>query len=448
LGRFRRTKIKIEIKMEIEIPKITNVVSEIELKNFWNFLGLDFYNKYYNRRSNCNKEIRETIFNLELRLTPVYKTDDIITKINYQKNINNLWLKYSNRIKNNKKICWFVNNYDDFMSIISYNNYFFCSYNSGCKLCYGLNFRQEYKTEKLKKIDGSYNSVKYVTRLFFDIEPLDHDRELNNIEWNFLTNNYISYLKKILEEYGITRDPLIISSGIGIHLLYNIPFVIISDNKKKWYKENFMNRITNEMSSIYPKIKIDNIFDFTRIFGLPESYNIKRKKQVKIISNPIINNNINIDEDLEKNFLLTINRKFRFGYKKFLKNKKELDIEKTNIDITKKDDEILLAYHNKSCDEKIKYLLRNEPLVLMLLKKCLPSGDRNLKLIYPLKILLKKLGFCETDSFVISLFDNINRVQCDNFSINFPKTDTEFLFFSKKIVNDYFIENNMPEIYK
>jgi hypothetical protein len=184
-----------------------------------------------------------------------------------------------NGIKTTTPFQFFINSYDELEKIAKIGNEWLFN---NVKVCYGLNERFEHDN----KLGGTYDNLKETRFVFLDIDKKDHSMIEEKEEW--LLDNYILHVKKQLEYYKL-YNPTIVKSGAGVHLIYKIIPQSTSNGHRLWYKywcDNLKNIL------VHNKFEIDMVSDFTRVFGLPESMNVKRKIKVHYTN---INNDINGD---------------------------------------------------------------------------------------------------------------------------------------------------------
>ena len=140
------------------------------------------------------------------------------------------------------------------------------------KICYSVNPRI-----KTDNIAGDYEHMKKVHMIYFDVEPL-------GITTGFQKNldNLTDYLKR----FGL-KEPMIINSGLGRHILYKIKPQKITENKKEWYR-SFVDELRLKFNT--DTFRVDIPKDFTRVLGMPGSLNIKRQMPVYVLN---LNDKIN-----------------------------------------------------------------------------------------------------------------------------------------------------------
>lgn len=208
---------------------------------------------------------------LEIRFTPAKNTFNSYTeKFEFFNNLEELKKFFKELLFN--KVSVFVNNYNDFFNILNWKNGYFLKHG---KCCYGVSERFRSKDGS---IDGSYNSLKYYRFIFFDIEKEDHSGDLKKFEKK-LFEDYIKQCIKILERYNLF-NPSIISSGVGVHLLFRIPNTPITMGRRRWIKHFLKEELFFLNNNNFV---IDGLHDATRVLGLPLSWNVKRGKKVSLI---------------------------------------------------------------------------------------------------------------------------------------------------------------------
>ena len=168
--------------------------------------------------------------------------------------------------------------------------------NKNCKLCYGLAPRQV----KEGKISGSYNNTGFATMIFFDIEKTTHSDTTRKEKESMLV--YVYFVADFLRRYGL-KYYYVIDSGAGFHLLYRIPRTRLSEGKKRWFK-HFIETLHDKLKT--DSFHFDKLKDFTRVFGLPESDNIKRKQKVSVVrEDDRINNEFKFRTKKEIKFVMS-----------------------------------------------------------------------------------------------------------------------------------------------
>jgi len=168
--------------------------------------------------------------------------------------------------------------------------------NKNCKLCYGLAPRQV----KEGKISGSYNNTGFATMIFFDIEKTTHSDTTRKEKESMLV--YVYFVADFLRRYGL-KYYYVIDSGAGFHLLFRIPRTRLSEGKKRWFK-HFIETLHDKLKT--DRFHFDKLKDFTRVFGLPESDNIKRKQKVSVVrEDDRINNEFKFRTKKEIKFVMS-----------------------------------------------------------------------------------------------------------------------------------------------
>lgn len=165
---------------------------------------------------------------------------------------------------------FFVDSYEDFEKVLSYNDNYFRLYS---KPCYGISAREVVNYD----IGGSYEYVKTARFIFFDFDKKDHT-SLNDREQELLDEYIDNIILPALKQYGL-EHPIIVHSGGGRHLLYRIKEQALTLPRKEWYKalsKNLSKSLSNDL------FEIDACYDFTRVFSIPETMNVKRKVKVTL----------------------------------------------------------------------------------------------------------------------------------------------------------------------
>ncbi len=269
------------------------------------------------------------------------------------------------------------------------------------KTCYSINGR--YYNVETQDINGGYDSVKFVNYLQFDIEEKSKTKPSKIKDEMF--NQYLNHLQQLFENYGL-KFKYVMNSGNGRHVLCEVQRTEVNEERRNWYNEFFKHLLMKCEDVVF---KIDDVKDFTRVFGLPGTINPKWNKYIKVMYRSDTLSDLRIKRKKSKIVLNENQELVRFN----TENEKEEAVMK-------------------------------EPLVVSLLSNRLPEGERNNKLIFPLKQFLKYVGYEENDTFVKKLFSMIAQVQGEKFSKNFPSKKSNF---SKNRVNSYFVENNLKKIY-
>lgn len=239
--------------------------------------------------------------------------------------------------KNNVQL--FISNLKHLLEFLKFRNEYF---RKNFKICYGLNLREA----KNGTISGGYEHTPKNRFVYFD---LDFDR----VEKEEFFKSHVLPFTKYLERYGL-KKPLLVDSGGGFHVLYKINEVNITDGRKRWYKEfvtNISRKFTDDIMTV------DTLYDFTRIFALPGTVNVKRNAPVKLLTNNKTKGYID-------------NHEFTFHTKRMKKQKSDANP--------------ILAKDTPEIRESLEYVtLLHEP----------PEGDRHQKLVFALKLLLKLKGY-------------------------------------------------------
>ena len=277
----------------------------------------------------------------------------------------------------------FVNktNYHKLLALLSHEKLKFC------KPCYSVNPRVMVKNN----IGGSYEFMKSVRRVYFDIEYA------GDIQMPEHLNNRVEIIIEYLKKYKLIHYTLI-DSGVGRHLIYNIFPQNITDARKLYYKK-FVEFITDTFNNEF--IKIDIPKDFTRVLGFPGTFNKKRNKYVKILK-------------LEKQV-----NEFKLYSARVARSAKGKSMD------------INFSVNEKSDLKKI----------MLMLKQSFPDdAPVNNILFFNFKLLLSK--YCdnkkvEWDAIVErfkSFVSEVERIQKYKFPMNRPKPD---LYYSRKKLNDF-----------
>lgn len=168
----------------------------------------------------------------------------------------------------NKSVCFFIRSFEELRIILSFKNGWFCV---NSKVCYGLNHRSRTVDGLL---NGSYDCVKSVRLIGFDLEARDH-----SLIDGFKKELFEVFVRKVvigLEFFGF-KNPSIVWSGAGVHLLYLVVPVTVTVARREWFKD-FVNDLSERFSN--ELFVLDALKDFTRVFGLPGSYNVKRGRLI------------------------------------------------------------------------------------------------------------------------------------------------------------------------
>ena len=222
------------------------MIDYILLEKFWNYL--------YN---NTQKDSQEAYIEIRL-LSPssnVYNT---------VKNIKHL------PTKNNCQI--FIKNFAELKYLFILNDGVLYKES---KMCYALQPKYMLNGE----INGSYDCITNVHKIYFDIEKSDHS-QMTESEKQLCLHKYIyNTVIPYLEQFGLI-EYVIIDSGNGYHLIYNIMPQRITDARRRYYKE-FIEKVHKVLSN--EMFKIDPLKDFTRVTAMPESLHPRLKCKVRIL---------------------------------------------------------------------------------------------------------------------------------------------------------------------
>ena len=270
---------------------------------------------------------------VEIRFTDGNKPQEFYQKMRQFLNENNIVFSSLSQL--------FVSELHEVIKLFEFDGEYF---RKNYKICYGLNER----FANDGKIGGSYEYVTKSRVVFFDI-----DKEDKNIPDEYL-HLAADKLTKYLVRYNLVH-PLLVHSGGGIHVLYKIPEQIITEARKRWYKE-FVKGVSAKLSNKHTTV--DALYDFTRVFSIPGSMNVKRDKSVFVLPET---KNISMNPD------------FKIGSKResrrLTSEEKKKSIFKNLPDVT----------------ESLEWaILTNNPLP--------PEGDRHNTLIFAMKLLLKAVN--------------------------------------------------------
>ncbi len=190
---------------------------------------------------------------------------------------------------------FFINDYKDLFKILNFNNNYLVKTQ---KICYGLALRKFTNGD----IGGGYEFIEHIRFIAFDIDRFKENEyiDLDENEWDEYIYNLLIYN---FEFIGL-KNPTIIHSGGGRHLLYIINPQLITKSRKLWYKQfidDINLRFSNEL------FVVDGLKDFTRVFSLPSTINVKRKKIVKLIK---------LSFYVNENFKVKSKRKNQYSRKK------------------------------------------------------------------------------------------------------------------------------------
>ena len=324
------------------------------LNEVWNLLKPEKKNEY-----------------LEIRITNRYNVSDRA----YYDVVNDF--KYKNPEIIVRNGCqFFIQKKEHMQLIIEWNEGFF---RDNCKICYGITLRE---CKDLMKINGSYDCIKNIRFVFFDIELKSHSMPTQ--AQSEMLDEYVLFVAKDLEDRGL-KQPTIIHSGAGRHLLYKIAPTKITDAKIRGYKtfiEGVKEKLDNDL------FEIDDVKDLTRVFGLPGSKNVKREKDVYPIRIAVELNDFKIPSERKKKFLF--------------------------VDDSK-------AYRFPEIRQSLEWKIITHPKV--------PVGDVHSTLLFSLKLLLKARGVTE----YLSLERELNSVRGTKHKLD-PYKGTENKSWSPGII--------------
>lgn len=166
----------------------------------------------------------------------------------------------------------FLQDFNDLLQLLLYDN---CYFNSNYKICYGINNRF---MDSEGELAGGYDYLYESRFAFFDIDKKDHssttEEEQVKLD-SFIKRKVAPFLSK----FGL-KYPILVNSGSGRHLLYRIPKQIITDGRRRWFRE-FSIYVSNKLEN--EEFDVDAIYDLTRVFALPSTFNVKRNKKVELV---------------------------------------------------------------------------------------------------------------------------------------------------------------------
>ena len=289
-------------------------------------------------------------------LTQNYKKDNLVEIILMSIKDNNVYNEVRKFSKENphiisKKNCqFFINNFEDLKNILSYKEGYFIK---NSKICYSLVPRFPEGNE----VSGGYKYVKTMDLLFLDVEKVDHGPLTDKEEKELIhyCNNITNYLKT----YYNLKNPILVHSGNGVHVLYKIKGRDFNEKRKEGYKK-FIKEIVEMFKT--PYYIIDDLSNISRCVGLCQSRNPKGEKIVHIL------NPENLDKQPD-DFYIKIDRK------------KKKTPSKTNYDNLP---EIRKSYE---------YFILTHPDA--------PKGDLNVIILFAFKLLLIAKGYTNADEEIL-----------------------------------------------
>ena len=247
-----------------------------QLKMFWNF---------YFKKLNRNDVIEIRLMGIKNKM--VYHFFQKFCNENkvYQKNNCQMFIK--------------GNEYNLLEQLFKYEKGYIIN---NCKVCYSINPR----FFNFDECGGGYDYTRKVHIIAFDIEKITHE-DLSSFEYTQLLK-YCEDLKKVFNSVGLI-NPMVIMSGAGIHFLYKIIPLKITKGKRVWFKDFIDNLASKHKTKMF---HFDALKDFTRVFGIPLSLNLKRKNQVIILENSKTVNDFRIRTKKIKSLpAITLNKMYK-----------------------------------------------------------------------------------------------------------------------------------------
>lgn len=319
---------------------------------------------------------------LEIRVTDGNKPGEYYDKfwsfiLAYQKH-------FKRPLLESKRTSIFIKDFPELLYFLHFDDGYF---RKNYKLCYGINLR---RAKPKNIIAGKYEFINEIRAVFFDIDalkPLSKEEKKEQIDY---AKNIVLYL----EDCGLV-NPIIIHSGGGIHLLYMIKPQKFSEGRKRWFRD-FARKLSDKLSN--DKFKLDPIYDFTRVFGLPESINLKRQKKVQVL---------HIPENLEN--------PFRIRIKHFQKT-------------TKKKPGVIQAMNLPEIKSTLEWKIITHPDV--------PTGEIHNKVLFALKLLLKEKNIQEWKQLELE----VNSIRGSSHSLD-PFYGTDDKYYSPFIIKNWCRKN-------
>jgi len=143
------------------------------------------------------------------------------------------------------------------------------------KTCYSINSR--FFDEEKQDINGGYDSVRFVNYLQFDVEEKSKTKPSKAKDEMFA--EYLAHLQRIMNDYGLCFK-YVMNSGNGRHVICEVQRTAIDEERRNWYNEFFRHLLMKCEDCVF---KIDEVKDFTRVFGLPGTINPKWNKYIKVL---------------------------------------------------------------------------------------------------------------------------------------------------------------------
>jgi hypothetical protein len=283
---------------------------------------------------------------------------------------------------------------------------------------------------KIKKYNGEKQSELGFYNIFLDFDPTKKLKALGEDT----ENECYKVARHFLNENTNIKKYIFICSGHGIQLRIPLDTPIMFPVDK--YDENncfiedtetatYFSLMKIALKDICLKYSTDLVsidisgLEVSRVGRLPFSKNFKKEPYKSCGVIEIVNNDIN--HGLHDYIMSFYNKNLVFMTTREIYKNKQIA------------EQFL-------CDENN---IRNTPLIKLLLKKELPSGDRNRVLFFQLKVLLKNCGINTKSEKITQLIRDIERVQKDTIALNDPG---DVLFNPNAIIN-YCVNNKIPPIY-
>jgi len=149
------------------------------------------------------------------------------------------------------------------------------------KICYSIHSRVYDKNTTTIETSGLKN-IPFLDTIMLDIECVkkpENEEELKEQKKSLFI--FVEHLLKLINIDFALRNPTIIDSGRGIHLLFKIPRLKYTDSRKEAYRAT-LERIQQTYSNEY--IVLDGaVKDASRVFGLPGSINPRWNRRVELL---------------------------------------------------------------------------------------------------------------------------------------------------------------------
>ena len=182
---------------------------------------------------------------------------------------------------------FFIREFNELYTILTFANSYLLTY---YKCCYALAHRRFKDVEQEDKsivndIGGGYQYIDNIRLIFFDIELKGHNdvtADTDKLLDDYISKTFVPYMKRYKLDY-----PIIIHSGGGRHVLYKVKQTPFTEARNRWIK-SFYTEVSNKLTDDF--IKVDILADATRIFGIPGSMNVRRKKFVRLLASSFLVN--------------------------------------------------------------------------------------------------------------------------------------------------------------